>query len=90
RMDHIFKDMTMIREAQIYQREPGKILLRIVRAPEFGESDEKKLLQETEKRLGSRIHSEIRYVDRLPRGPGGKLRFVISDIPRAGIREDDS
>lgn len=85
RIDHIFKDMTAIREAQIIQRTPGRIVLRIVRAREYRERDEKKLRAETEKYLGKNTHSDIQYVESLQRGKTGKLRFVISEIPEACV-----
>lgn len=85
RMDHIFKDLTMIREAQIYQRQPGRIQLRIVRRPEFTERDEKKLRSEFEKYLGTSLHLEVRFLDSIERSSTGKLRFVISEIDSAGI-----
>ena len=83
RMDHIFKDMTHIREAQVYQRAAGKIQIRIVRAPEYSARVERQLLDETTRRIGKDSKIEIKYVDTLPRTPTGKLRFVISDVDDA-------
>lgn len=88
RMDYIFRDMTTIREAQIMQRAPGRIQIRIVRAREYAERDEKKLLDEIEKFLGEEMQSDIEYVDSLQRGKTGKLRFVVSEITNANIRRN--
>lgn len=80
RLDHIFKDLTNVREAQIYQPAVGKLLLRVVRGSGYGPEDENALLAEARKRVGGEAEIEIQYVDRLPRSRTGKLRFVISDV----------
>ena len=85
RMDHILKKMTHIREAQIYQKEPGRFQLRIVRRPEYTDSDQQQLIAETTKRVGPDTEIDLKYVDRLERTSRGKLRFVISDIDEARI-----
>ena len=77
RLDHIFKDLIMVREAQIYQVYPGKIEMRIVKREGYSDKDEKKLLKETYSRLGD-IDISIKYVKSLERTKTGKLRFVIS------------
>ncbi len=80
RMDHIFKDMMAIREAQIVQREPGRLTVRIVRHARYQERDESRLREEFRKRVGDLAAVEFQYVDRLPRSPSGKLRFVVSEV----------
>lgn len=85
RMDHIFKDALSIREAQIYQERPGEIVYRIVRGKHYGPQDEQRLLGETRLRLGDLVSVRIDYVDRIERSRTGKLRFVVSEIPDAGV-----
>ncbi len=85
RMDHVFKDLVDIREAQIHQKIPGEITVRIVRGSSYGSSEEQRLLQELQKRLGPETKTEIEYCDALLRGKGGKLRFVVSDLNRGKI-----
>jgi len=80
RMDHIFKDLTNIREAQIHQRHAERITIRVVRGGAYTEADEQRLLEETRSRLGREIGIEIEYVDRLPRSSTGKLRLVVSEL----------
>lgn len=80
RLDHIFKDMVRVREAQILQQEPGNIRLRIVRGLGYGDADEKQLRSEFVQRLGAGTGVEIDYVDQLPRTRSGKLRFVVSEM----------
>jgi len=79
RMDHIFKDMTAIREAQIIQKAPGRIVVRIVRHPRYSENDATRLLAEFRKRVGDLAEVRLEYLERLPRSGNGKLRFVISE-----------
>lgn len=81
RLDHIFKKITEVREAQIYQPETGRVVLRIVKNAGYDAAgQEKMLLAETRKRLGNSIHIEIEYLDAIPRTKSGKLRFVISAV----------
>jgi phenylacetate-CoA ligase len=85
RMDHIFKDMVNIQEAQIHQVLPGEITIRVVRSRDYVEEDERSLLRETAKRLGDDMKMKIEYVNVLSRSSIGKLRFVVSEIPEASI-----
>jgi len=80
RMDHVFKDMVRIREAQLVQREPGRITVRVVRHGGYGPDDERALRAEFAKRVGDQAELTIEYVDQLPRTASGKLRFVVSEL----------
>ncbi len=80
RLDHIFKDMIHVREAQIYQARLDGIVLRIVRGEGYTHSDEQQLLAETRKRVGHDTEVTLDYVDRLERSRTGKLRFVVSEL----------
>jgi len=85
RMDHIFKDLINIREAQIYQQQPGEIILRVVKGKNFSQKDEDTLLVESRKRVGDDTHIDIDYVDAIERSKRGKLRFVVSDVPEGRL-----
>jgi phenylacetate-CoA ligase len=85
RMDHVFKDLVNVREAQIVQEDPGRITIRIVRGAFYCDRDEKYLLAEIGKRLGSETDVKIDYRESLPRGSGGKLRFVVSTLHNGRI-----
>ena len=80
RLDHIFKDLVNIREAQIYQRQQGQIELRIVKGTSYTDKDEQELLKETRKRIGDDMEIVVRYVDAIERTRAGKLRFVVSEL----------
>jgi phenylacetate-CoA ligase len=81
RMDHIFKDLVNVREAQILQERAGEMTIRIVRMPAYTEADEQSVLRETRQRVGDEATVRIEYVDQLERSAIGKLRFVISELP---------
>lgn len=85
RMDHVFKDMVRIREAQLYQERPGEIELRIVRNDGYGADDESCLLNEMRKRVGEDCLLSVRYLDSLERTQAGKLRFVVSTIKEGQV-----
>jgi phenylacetate-CoA ligase len=86
RTDHIFKDMVNIKECQIYQASPEKVVFRIVRGMSYMEEDEKRLLLEARQRLGEKLEIEISYVESIERTRTGKLRFVVSGLPQSQIR----
>jgi phenylacetate-CoA ligase len=79
RLDHIFKDMVRIREAQIRQERPGAMTVAIVPSADYGEQDERALAAEIRKRVGNDVDFEIAAVTSIARTSRGKLRFVISD-----------
>jgi phenylacetate-coenzyme A ligase PaaK-like adenylate-forming protein len=85
RMDHIFKDMINVQEAQIHQARPGEMTIRVVRGRGYGDEDEQELLREAEKRVGDDMEIGVEYLNSLPRSPTGKLRFVLSELPGASI-----
>ncbi|HZO90068.1 MAG TPA: hypothetical protein VFB38_17195 [Chthonomonadaceae bacterium] len=80
RLDHIFKDMVHVREAQIVQRQRGQMILRIVRGSGYTQADEARLLEETRRRVGADMDLLVEYSESLPRSRSGKLRFVLSEI----------
>ncbi|MGE4585222.1 MAG: phenylacetate--CoA ligase family protein [Sphaerochaeta sp.] len=79
RLDHIFKDLTSIKEAQFVQKRIGAVTVNIVPGAKYDAEDEKKLYGEIASRLGD-IQVEIRHVEKIPRTKSGKLRFVVSEL----------
>jgi phenylacetate-CoA ligase len=76
RLDHIFKDMVRIREAQIVQNRPGQIEIKVVKGINYETGDENLLIKEIEKRCEEKICFTITYVENLLKTQSGKLRFV--------------
>jgi phenylacetate-CoA ligase len=83
RMDHIFKDMIRIREAQIRQEQAGEFTIAIVKGRGFSADDEERVALEVSKRVGNRARFSIDYVESLPRTRTGKLRLVVSEVGRS-------
>ncbi len=86
RMDHVFKDLFNIREAQIYQRQAGEITVRVVRGQNYGESDEEQLREELGTRVADQADIAIEYWESLPRTAAGKLRLVVSELPAGKLQ----
>lgn len=81
RLDHIFKDLTNIREAQVLQVSKELLEFKIVPGSQYNKQiDEKKLLNEIQKRLGYEIKISIKYLNSIERTQSGKLRFVVSKL----------
>ncbi len=80
RLDHIFKDVTKIKECQFIQYSIGKVDLMIVKAKGYNQEDEKKIKSYVNSYLGDKIILNIKYVEKIPRTSNGKLRFVISKL----------
>jgi len=80
RLDPIFKSLVNINEAQIYQKQAGKIVLRIVKSSEYSDRDEIFVYHSIRDWLGDQVDTEIEYVESLPKTASGKLRLVISEV----------
>ena len=81
RLDHIFKDLIHISEAQIHQRSNFDVVIKVVKGEGYDESRQEVLLiNEAKKRLGTKINMSIEYVEKIERTSSGKLRLVISEI----------
>jgi phenylacetate-CoA ligase len=85
RLDHIFKTLSDVAEAQIVQPSVDRIVIYVVRAPTFNDASERALLREARARLGEEIGITIECVSSIARQPNGKLRAVRSLVsPRIG------
>ncbi len=81
RLDHIFKDMSGIVEAQIRQYDKGKAEFWLMADPNCNKREvEKKLRDQIHQKLGNDFNYNILYKDSIPRTKSGKFRLVISDI----------
>lgn len=82
RLDHIFKDVTKIKECQFIQNEIGALDLIIVKSHEFDQNDERQVKKYVHSYLGDKIKLSIKYVDKIKKTKNGKLRFVISKLKK--------
>lgn len=81
RLDHLFKGAAGVVEAQIVQDSPGALRLRVVRGEGYGDESERTIRREALSRLGPEVAVAFEYVTAIPRGAGGKFRFVLSTVP---------
>jgi phenylacetate-CoA ligase len=82
RLDHIFKEMVNIREAQFFQECKSLVTIRVVRGVSYSKRDEVQLLKEIYQRIGSTMIVKIEYVNSIARGSNGKLRLVLSTLKK--------
>jgi phenylacetate-CoA ligase len=80
-LTHPFKPMDNIVASQIIQESLHHLVIRIVRRPAYTDRDTQVLVEEFRKRVGRTMEIDVRFVDSIPRGPRGKLRWVISKVP---------
>lgn len=80
RLDPVFKGDLPIREAQIIQESLTEIRVRYVPAPGFDSAAERSLIEELRARLGM-VEVVLEPVQDVPRGPNGKFKAVINNIP---------
>jgi phenylacetate-CoA ligase len=85
RLDHIFKDMPNVREAQIRQTVAGRMTIALVRGARWSPADETALRAAVKQRVGDEVEFELEYVDTLPRTSREKLRFVVSNLEQGRI-----
>ena len=77
RLDPVFKGDLPLVEAQIAQEALDHVRLRVVPADGFTDATAADLRRRLAERLGDDVTITIETVERLPRGPGGKLRAVV-------------
>jgi phenylacetate-CoA ligase len=80
RLDHVFKGVTAIREAQIAHTAPEAIVIRVV--PDAGYSPDipATILRNARERLGDGMRIEVEAVEEIPRGSRGKFRGVVREF----------
>jgi phenylacetate-CoA ligase len=88
RLDHLFKQVRHVREAQIVQKSLEEIVLRIVRAEGYTKADERTVHAEARQRLGDNIRMRFEYVDAIDRTSAGKFRFIVSELRPEESRMD--
>jgi phenylacetate-CoA ligase len=80
-LTHPFKPMVHIEKSQIVQESVDRITVRIVRRPEYGEEDSRRLVDGLRGRLGPEIDIRLEFVADIPRSASGKYRWVVSRVP---------
>lgn len=80
RLDHIFKGVAGILEAQIRQDRLDAVSLLIVPSATFNDRTREALQNNASQRLGSEVTVEIRLVDTIPRSANGKFKGVVCNV----------
>jgi phenylacetate-CoA ligase len=80
RLDPVFKADLPVREAQIVQRSLSSVVVNIV--PDHGWTSEAghRIAEQIRHRMGD-VNVAIHLVDSIPRGPNGKFRAVVREVP---------
>ena len=80
RLDHLFKGVEGIIEAQIRQDRLDTIVMLVVPSPTFNERTRETLQSNARYRLGDGIALEIQLVDSIPRTRNGKFKGVVCNV----------
>lgn len=83
---HVFDN---VQQLQFYQRERGKVELRLKRKPGYSERDSKRIIAALDEKMGDTMEVSLNLADDIPLMPRGKFRFVIRelDLPRSVFDE---
>jgi phenylacetate-CoA ligase len=76
-------------QIQFYQREKGKVDLRIKRGPGYTERDSRRILQAMNEKMGDTMEITLSFTDDIPLSPRGKFRLVVQElkVPRIAFDE---
>lgn len=85
RLDFLFMGNARVREAQVVQHRLGELTIRIVRGATYADDDEKRIRARAERQLGADIRLQFEYVEAIERGPTGKMRHVLSELPEGRL-----
>jgi phenylacetate-CoA ligase len=82
RLDPVFKSNLPIREAQIVQVSLSRVVVRYVPAPDYNQAAGELIREALQARMGM-LAVDLEPVEEIPRGPNGKFRAVLCEIPPA-------
>ena len=80
RLDHIYKGLHNIAEAQIVQERLDEVRILVVPFGGFSKSEESRLLSNARSRLGQNITIKVECVPSIPRTRNGKFRGVVCSL----------
>jgi phenylacetate-CoA ligase len=69
-----------VQQLQFYQREKGKVELRIKRKTSYTERDSRRIIAALNEKMGDTMEVSITFTDQISLMPRGKFRFVIREI----------
>ncbi len=65
---------------QYVQKARDSVLLRVIKANAFTETDERRVLDRMGARFGDEIHLRIEYVSEMPKTPRGKTPLIVHEL----------
>lgn len=65
---------------QYVQQAQDTVLLRVIKAIAYTETDERRILDRMSARFGDEIHLRIEYVEELPKTPRGKVPLIVHEL----------
>jgi phenylacetate-CoA ligase len=80
RLDHLFKGVEGILEAQIQQDRLDVLAMLVVPSETFSDDTLRTLRANARHRLGDEVSLEIRLVDSIPRTANGKFKGVVCNV----------
>lgn len=81
RLDYLFKQTHGIKEAQVIQKERGKILIRFTTRACCQQSDFDLIRKTAQKWISPKLEIEFEEVNEIPRATNGKFKPVVSMLP---------
>lgn len=78
RIDHIFKGLHGIREAQVVQENLHNCTIMVVPVSSKQDVNQEAIVRNLRARTGDGVEIKIRFVAKIPKGPNGKFKSVIS------------
>lgn len=78
RFDYVFKETSRVKEAQVVQRVPESIEVRVVRRSGYDARDEQQIRDEIARWISPGLRVEFSYVPKIEREANGKFRAVRS------------
>ena len=78
-----------VQRVQFYQKEEGKLELRVIRRPDYTERDTRRILDALNEKMGDTMEISLSFPDEIPLSPRGKFRLVIQEleVPRISFDE---
>lgn len=67
-------------QVQFYQRERGKVELRIKRRHDYNDQDSANILEALNEKMGDTVETTLQFVEEIPLSPRGKARLVIQEL----------
>lgn len=69
-----------VQQLQFYQREKGRVELRLKRKPEYTDRDSQRILAALEEKMGDTMDISLVFPDEIPLMPRGKFRFIVREF----------